>query len=138
MEIYLGRFGDCLPNVWEGTSIESRDVLDRLEHLRRTPAAVRFLSLEPLLEDIGELNLSGIGWVIVGGESGPGARPMHPGWALSIRDQCQSQGVPFFMKQMGSVWAREWARLGDRKAGNMDEWPEDLRIREMPSTYQAS
>lgn len=86
-------------NVWEGTSVESRDVLDRIEDLRLTPAAVRFLSIEPLLEDLSELNLDGIHWVIVGGESGSGHRPMRREWAENVRDQCQAQGVPFFFKQ---------------------------------------
>jgi protein gp37 len=90
-----------LPNVWLGVSVESRDYLDRIDHLRRTPAAVRFLSLEPLLEDLGTLDLTGIHWVIVGGESGPGARPMHPQWVRNIREQCIAAGVPFFFKQWG-------------------------------------
>jgi protein gp37 len=87
--------------IWLGVSVESRDYLSRIDHLRKTPAAVRFLSLEPLLEDLGQLDLSGIDWVIVGGESGPGARPMHPEWVRSIRDQCVAAGAPFFFKQWG-------------------------------------
>lgn len=90
-----------LPNVWLGTSVESADYLDRVDTLREIPAAVRFLSIEPLLGPLGKLNLDGIHWVIVGGESGPGARPMHPDWAREIRDQCQAAGVPFFFKQWG-------------------------------------
>ena len=90
-----------LPNVWIGTSIEDRKALDRIDHLRQTPAAVRFLSIEPLLEDLGNINLEGIHQVIVGGESGPGARPMHPDWARWIRDQCIAADVPFFFKQWG-------------------------------------
>jgi protein gp37 len=92
------------PHVWLGTSIEDRERLWRLDELRNTPAHVRFLSLEPLLEDLGELDLTGIHQVIVGGESGRGARPMHPEWVRDIRDQCVEQGVPFFFKQWG-----EWA-----------------------------
>lgn len=90
-----------LPNVWCGTSVGVRDAKHRIDALRRVPAAVRFLSLEPLLEDLGELDLRGIGWVIAGGESGARARPMHPDWARSIRDQCAAAGVPFFYKQHG-------------------------------------
>ena len=90
-----------LPNVHLGVSVESPAYLDRIDHLRRTPAAVRFLSCEPLLADLGTLDLAGIHWVIAGGESGPRARPMHPAWVRSIRDQCQAAGVPFFFKQWG-------------------------------------
>jgi hypothetical protein len=75
--------------------------LPRVEHLRLAPAKVRFLSIEPLLEDLGEIDLSGITWVIVGGESGPGARPMKREWVISIRRQCREQRVPFFFKQWG-------------------------------------
>jgi protein gp37 len=88
-------------NVHLGTSVENRKEKHRIDALRGTPAEVRFLSLEPLLEDLGDLDLDGIHWVIVGGESGPGARPMHPGWVRSIRDQCVAAGVPFFFKQWG-------------------------------------
>jgi len=88
-------------NVWLGVSVESREYLSRIDHLRQTPAAVRFLSLEPLLEDLGTVDLTGIHWVIVGGESGPEARPMHPDWVRSIREQCIAAGVPFFFKQNG-------------------------------------
>src|SRR5438105_2004044 len=98
------RFAAELPNVWWGVSVEDRrHGLPRIDHLRAAPAAVRFLSIEPLLEDLGELNLDGIHWVIVGGESGPGARPMNPDWARSIRDQCADASVPFFFKQWGGV-----------------------------------
>lgn len=90
-----------LPNVWIGASVEQRRHLDRLDHLRATPAALRWISFEPLLEDLGMIDLTGIGWVVVGGESGPRARPMHPDWARSVRDQCITAGVPFFFKQWG-------------------------------------
>jgi protein gp37 len=91
---------DPPPNIWLGVSVEDRKYgLPRIEHLRATPAAVRFLSIEPLLEDIGEIDLTGIHWVIVGGESGPGARPMEDTWVRSIRDQAIAQGVKFFFKQ---------------------------------------
>lgn len=88
-------------SMWLGVSVEDRKALARVDHLRATPAAVRFLSVEPLLEQLGTIDLSGIDWVIVGGESGPGARPMHPDWARSIRDQCLEARVPFFFKQWG-------------------------------------
>lgn len=90
-----------LPNVWLGTSIESDRYTWRADHLRCTPAAVRFLSLEPLLGPLTSLDLTGIDWVIVGGESGPGARPMHPDWVRDIRDRCVAAGVAFFFKQWG-------------------------------------
>lgn len=91
-------------NIWLGTSIESDRYTFRANHLRATPAAVRFLSLEPLLGPLPSLNLTGIDWVIVGGESGPGARPMHIEWVRDIRDRCISADVPFFFKQWGA-WA---------------------------------
>ncbi|WP_165230234.1 DUF5131 family protein [Aquisphaera insulae] len=92
------------PHIWFGVSVEDRKYgLPRIEHLRDAPAGLRMLSVEPLLEDLGTLNLNGIGWVILGGESGPRARPMAIEWARSIRDQCQEQGVPFFFKQWGGV-----------------------------------
>jgi protein gp37 len=91
-----------LPNVWLGTSIENQKTADeRTRHLRRCPAAVRFLSIEPMLGPI-SAKLHGIHWVIVGGESGPGARPMHPDWARQVRDDCAAAGVPFFFKQWGA------------------------------------
>jgi protein gp37 len=90
-----------LPNVWLGVSVEDRSQRQRIDQLRETPAALRFLSLEPLIEDLGELDLRGIGFCILGGESGPGARPMRPDWARSARDQCVAAGVPFFFKQWG-------------------------------------
>ena len=86
-------------NIWQGVSVENRKVLYRIDQLRDCPANVRFLSLEPLLEPLGELDLDGIGWVIVGGESGKGYRPMDHGWARDIRDQCVEKGVAFFFKQ---------------------------------------
>jgi protein gp37 len=91
-------------SIWWGVSVEDRKYgLPRIDHLRAAPAKVRFLSIEPLLEDLGDFDLSGISWVIVGGESGPGARPMKKEWVLSIRDQCRAARVPFFFKQWGGV-----------------------------------
>jgi len=95
-----------LANVWLGTSIESDRYTFRANHLRQTPAAVRFLSLEPLLGPLPSLDLDGIGWVIVGGESGAGARPMHLDWVRDIRRRCKDQGVAFFFKQWGA-WVPE-------------------------------
>jgi protein gp37 len=92
------------PHIWWGVSVENRKHgLPRVDHLRAAPARVRFLSIEPLLEDLGEINFEGIHWVIVGGESGVGARPMQKEWVLSIRDQCDRGHVPFFFKQWGGV-----------------------------------
>ena len=91
-------------HVWWGVSVEDRKHgLPRLEQLRSAPAGLRMLSVEPLLEDLGPLDLSRIGWVILGGESGPGARLLQPEWAISVRDSCQAAGVPFFFKQWGGT-----------------------------------
>jgi len=98
------RFAAAQKHIWWGVSVEDRKYgLPRIEHLREAPAAVRFLSVEPLLEDLGNIDLDGIDWVIVGGESGPGARPIRKEWVISIREQCQSARVPFFFKQWGGV-----------------------------------
>ena len=91
------------PNAWLGVSVEDRRYgVPRIAVLQTIRAAVRFLSIEPLLEELGTLQLDGISWVIVGGESGPRARPMRPEWARSVRDQCEAAGVPFFFKQWGA------------------------------------
>ena len=94
----------ALPQIWWGVSVENRrHGLPRIRELQDAPARIRFLSVEPLLEDLGRLNLDGISWVIVGGESGPGARPIAPDWVRSIRDQCRTADVAFFFKQWGGV-----------------------------------
>ena len=104
------------PHIWWGVSVENREYgLPRIVQLRSTPAAVRFLSVEPLLEDLGRLNLKGIHWVIVGGESGPGARPMNEKWVRPIRNQCRRVGVPFFFKQWGGVRKAAAGRTLDGK-----------------------
>jgi protein gp37 len=90
-------------NVWMGVSVEDSRVLQRVDDLREVPAAVRFLSCEPLIGSLSDLNVSGIHWVIVGGESGPGARPMSPEWAREIRSICELAGIDFFFKQWGGV-----------------------------------
>jgi len=103
-----------LSHIWWGVSVENRKYgLPRIEELRAAPAAVRFLSVEPLLEDLGEIDLTGISWVIVGGESGPGAREMKPEWVRSVRLQCQASGIPFFFKQWGGVRKSEAGRRLD-------------------------
>lgn len=102
----LGQLCRKLPwpaNLWMGVTVENADYISRIDDLRRTGATVKFLSLEPLLGSIPQLNLKGIDWVIVGGESGPGARPMNREWAVDIRDQCLAAEVPFFFKQWGGV-----------------------------------
>lgn len=108
-------------NVWMGVSIESADYVDRIDRLREVPATVRFLSIEPLLGPLPNLSLRGIHWVIVGGESGPGARAMDPGWASDIRDQCLVAGVPFFFKQWGGVRKKEAGR--ELEGRTWDEMP---------------
>jgi protein gp37 len=107
-------FASRQPHIWFGVSVENRKHgLPRIEHLRAAPAGLRMLSVEPLLEDLGTLDLSGIGWIILGGESGHGARPMHPDWVRSVRDQCQAVGVPFFFKQWGGVRKNRSGRVLD-------------------------
>jgi protein gp37 len=122
------------PNVWLGVSVEDRKYgLPRVDILRTIPAAVRFLSVEPLLEDLGPLDLSGIHWVIVGGESGPGARPFDVGWAEAIVEQCKAQQVPVFLKQLGASPTGSFGdmpvkiRLKSKKGSDESEWPPHLR-----------
>jgi len=92
-----------MPHIWMGVSVESQKYTFRIDDLRRTEANVKFLSLEPLLGPLHNLDLEGIDWVIVGGESGPQSRPMDPSWVIDIRNQCQEANVPFFFKQWGGV-----------------------------------
>ncbi len=100
---FYARRNEVPDNVWIGVSVENRKHgVPRIDHLRNAPAKTRFLSVEPLLEDVGKLDLTGIEWVIVGGESGHGARPMRPEWVRSVREQCEEQGVSFFFKQWGA------------------------------------
>lgn len=99
-------------NAWLGVSVEDRKYgVPRIDHLRKVPASIRFLSVEPLLSDVGELDLTDVHWVIVGGESGPKARPMKTEWAESVRAQCNEQGVAFFFKQWGG-----WGADGKKRA----------------------
>lgn len=114
------------PNVWLGTTVENQAEADRrIAELLRAPAACHFLSMEPLLEPVwlAQNHLAQLKWVIVGGESGPGARPMEAAWARSLKSQCERARVAFFMKQMGGV--RD-------KRGDLEQLPEDLRIRQFP------
>lgn len=146
-------WGAGYSNVWLGTTVEDQlRAESRVPALLSVPAVVRFLSIEPLLESVSlvlrddEVGAKwnalsmGIHWVIVGGESGGGARPFDIAWARRIRDQCASAGVAFFMKQLGADPREAYGRidaspmpLKDHKGGNWDEWPEDLRVREFPS-----
>jgi len=99
-------------NAWMGVSVEDKKYgVPRIDHLRKVPASIRFLSVEPLLQDVGALDLTDIHWVIVGGESGPKARPMQKAWALAVQQQCEAQGVAFFFKQWGG-----WGADGKRRA----------------------
>lgn len=114
------------PNVWMGVSIETAKYLWRADHLRVVPSAVRFLSLEPLLGPLGAMELSGIHWVIVGGESGPGARPMNADWVRDIRNQCVREGVPLFFKQWGGVQKKKNGRVLDGQT--WDEIPKEYLL----------
>ena len=100
-------------HIWMGVTVESKSFKYRIDYLRKTPAKIKFLSLEPLLGSLGELDLSGIDWVIVGGESGPRARAMDADWAREVRDQCIEQNVPFFFKQWGGVQKKKNGRILD-------------------------
>lgn len=110
------------PNIWQGVSVENSRYAWRVDDLRQVPAAVRFLSVEPLLGPVPALPLDGIGWVIVGGESGAGRREMDPEWARDIRDQCVGAGVPFFFKQWGGRTPKSRGRLLDGR--RWDEMPQ--------------
>ncbi len=113
-------------HIWQGVTVERPDFADRIEILRKTGAFVKFLSLEPLLAPMPRLKLSGIDWVIVGGESGPGARPMREDWVLDIRDQCRNAGVAFYFKQWGGVFKKRAGRLLEGRT-----WDQ------MPATFPA-
>jgi protein gp37 len=117
---------DWPENVWMGVSVENADYSYRIDYLRQTNAAVKFLSLEPLLGPLQDLDLRGIHWVIAGGESGPHARPLQADWVRSIRDQCQRQRVPFFFKQWGGTRKKKTGRLLDNRT--WDEMPRDLAL----------
>ncbi|MYI70145.1 MAG: DUF5131 family protein [Boseongicola sp. SB0673_bin_14] len=115
-EFVVGLIGDVLPNVWLGTSIERADVVDRMEHLRRAPAAIRFISFEPLIGAVGTVDLQDIHWAIVGGESGRAARPIREEWIDEIHAQCLSAGTAFFFKQWGT-WGKDNKRRSKKANG---------------------
>jgi protein gp37 len=121
---YEGRIAP--DHIWVGVSVEDSRAKTRIEHLREAPAAVRFLSVEPLIGPVGPMTLDGIHWVIAGGESGPGARPMHIDWAREVRDQCKEQGVAFFFKQWGGLRPKSGGRDLDGRQWN-----------ELPANYAA-
>lgn len=109
----LSPFLEWSPNIWMGVSVESAEYTYRIDNLRECDAKTKFLSLEPLIGDVGVMNLSGVDWAIAGGESGPGARPMNPEWVRSIRDQCIANSVAFHFKQWGGVNKKKTGRLLD-------------------------
>jgi protein gp37 len=106
------------PHIWLGVSVEDAKNAVRIKHLRAAPASIRFISFEPLLDSVGTIDLTGIHWAIVGGESGPGARPMAESWALEIRDQCKKAKVAFFFKQWGGIRPKSGGRLLRRREWN--------------------
>lgn len=114
----LSRHLPWAEHIWMGVSVETEKCLRRIDNLRKTDAHIKFLSLEPLLGPLPKLDLAGIDWVIVGGESGPGARPMLEEWVISIRDQCLKAGVPFFFKQWGGVNKKRAGRLLEGRMWN--------------------
>jgi protein gp37 len=113
-------------NVWMGVSVENKDYMFRIAHLRQTGALVKFLSLEPLLGSLPDLDLHGVNWVIVGGESGPGARPLAREWVVDIKDQCLAVQVPFFFKQWGGVRRKRNGRV--LQGRTWDEMPAQVGI----------
>jgi protein gp37 len=123
----LAQMNEALPwaeNIWMGVSVENQTYVERIDHLRGTDAMVKFLSIEPMIGPIRNLNLAGIDWVICGGESGPGARPMAADWVCDIRDHCLEADVPFFFKQWGGVNKKKAGRLLDGRT--WDEMPGSL------------
>jgi len=122
----LDKFIKWPGNVWMGVSVECNDYTFRIEQLIKTHARIKFLSLEPLLSNLSNLNLSDIDWVIVGGESGPKARPMNPTWVMNIKDQCRENEVPFFFKQWGGKNKKKAGRLLNGRT--WDELPRNVSI----------
>ena len=126
------KFAAAQPHIWWGVSVEDKKYgVPRIADLQKTNAAVRFLSVEPLLEDLGELDLRHIAWMIVGGESGPGARPMKKEWVLRLRGQCRKNQVAFFFKQWGGVRKAKFGRSLEGKT--YDEFPQRVRHPVMPA-----
>jgi protein gp37 len=129
------KFAAEAKNIWWGVSVENkRDGVPRIKQLQDAPAAVRFLSVEPLLEDVGKLNLTGISWLIVGGESGPHSRPMKAEWVTSLRAQCEASGVAFFFKQWGGARKKLTGRTLDGKT--YSEFPERHESRILPEAQR--
>jgi protein gp37 len=122
---------DWPPNVWIGVSIENDRYAFRARHLAEVPAEVRFLSCEPLIGAVPSLDLGGIDWMIVGGESGTNARPLDLAWVRDLREQCTESNVAFFVKQLGTGWSLA-AGHGRSHGGEPEVWPADLRVRQMP------
>jgi protein gp37 len=120
------------PHIWMGVSVESEKYLSRIDHLRRTNAHVKFLSIEPLLAPLGRINLRGIDWVIVGGESGPGSRAMESSWVRDIRDQCLRADIAFFFKQWGGVRKSKTGRTLDGRT--WDEMPVPAQLVELTAS----
>jgi protein gp37 len=119
-------------HIWWGVSVEDKKSgVPRIKHLRATPAKVKFLSIEPLLEDVGQLDWTSIDWAIVGGESGPGARPIDREWVISLRNQCRLARVAFFFKQWGGVRKKRTGRLLDGRT--YDEFPQRRKPVALPS-----
>ncbi len=129
----LAKVSDLLPwgeNIWMGVSVENAVYKSRIDLLRKTKAQVKFISFEPLIDNVGKLNLRGIDWAIVGGESGPLARYMSPEWVADLRDQCMAQKVPFFFKQWGGVNKKKAGRLLDGRT-----WDEMPQLKGVPDLF---
>jgi protein gp37 len=125
------------PHIWWGVSVEDKKYgVPRIAHLQAAKVAVRFVSAEPLLEDLGSVNLKGIDWLIIGGESGQGARLFNLDWARNLIGECKQQRVACFMKQVGrQPWnGGQHLKLASAKGGDPSEWPLDIRVREYPKT----
>ena len=137
VRLFAPDWGDRWPaNVWAGTTVGVRSSLGRIDELRKVPVGVRFLSCEPLLEDLGELDFTGIHWCIVGGESGSSARPFAFKWAERLKAQCARAGVAYFFKQAGDkpLHEGELVKLRTKKGGEPSEWPvRGLDVREFPT-----
>src|SRR5262249_13011610 len=133
------RYRDRKPpaHIWLGVSVENKQAVSRVAHLQKANAGVRFLSIEPLIAPVGRLNLDGIDWVIVGGESGPGARPMLPEWVLDIRNQCVKAHVAFFFKQWGGRTPKAGGRLLEGEEWN--QFPAtSVRDPVLPAEFRAT
>ena len=127
MRDYLRRrYGSRLAprHIWCGVSVEDNKAAARIRHLQDAPLSTRFLSIEPLLAPVGDIDIEGISWVIVGGESGPNARPMKREWAIEVRDLCERKGIPFFFKQWGGVFKKRTGRILDGRT--WDEMPQPV------------